>query len=85
MLTAFYVDNGKNLPFWREFPQIAFWLLPAGIGIPILLRSLLTHPLARRERLAISGAQPPQVMLGVGHLYSSRAIGGHGGSTQQAD
>jgi hypothetical protein len=24
MLTAFYVDNGKNLPLWRELPQIAF-------------------------------------------------------------
>jgi hypothetical protein len=61
MLTAFYVDNGKNLPLWRELPQFAFWLLPAGIGIPILLRSLLKHPLARRERLAISDAQPPSV------------------------
>ena len=29
MLTAFYVDNGKNLPLWRELPQIAFWLDPA--------------------------------------------------------
>ena len=57
MLTAFYVDNGKNLPLWRELPQIAFWLLPAGIGIPILLRTLFKHPLARRERLAISGTQ----------------------------
>ena len=57
MLTAFYVDNGKNLPLWRELPQIVFWLLPAVIGLPILLRTLLKHPLARRERLAISGAQ----------------------------
>ena len=35
MLTAFYVDNGKNLPLWKELPQIAFWLLPAGLGIPL--------------------------------------------------
>ncbi len=49
MLTAFYVDNGKNLPLWRELPQIAFWLLPAAIGIPILVRALMKHPLARRE------------------------------------
>jgi uncharacterized membrane protein len=54
MLTAFYVDNGKHLPLWRELPQIAFWLLPAAFGIPILLRTLSKHPLARRERLAIS-------------------------------
>jgi uncharacterized membrane protein len=52
MLTAFYVDNGKNLPLWRELPQIAFWLLPAGLGMPILIRALVNHPLARRQRLA---------------------------------
>jgi|SRR5215510_10134729 len=51
MLTAFYVDNGKNLPLWRELPQIAFWLLPAGLGLPILVRALVKHPLALRERL----------------------------------
>ena len=49
MLTAFYVDNGKNLPLWRELPQIAFWLLPAVIGIPLIVRALVRHPLARRE------------------------------------
>jgi hypothetical protein len=48
MLTAFYVDNGKNLPIWRELPQIAFWLLPAAIGIPLIVRALMRHPLARR-------------------------------------
>jgi hypothetical protein len=47
LLTAFYVDNGKNLPFWREFPQIAFWLLPSVIGLPIILYVLLRHPVAR--------------------------------------
>lgn len=48
MLTAFYVDNGKNLPLWRELPQIAFWLLPAAIGVPLVVRALVRHPLARR-------------------------------------
>jgi phosphate starvation-inducible membrane PsiE len=24
MLTAFYVDNGRNLPLWRELPELAF-------------------------------------------------------------
>jgi uncharacterized membrane protein len=50
MLTAFYVDNGKKLPLWKELPQIAFWLLPAGMGIPLIVHSLLKHPLARREK-----------------------------------
>ena len=37
MLTAFYVDNGKTLPLWKELPQIAFWLLPAAVGVPLIL------------------------------------------------
>ena len=45
MLTAFYVDNGKNLPLWRDLPQIAFWFLPTMIGTPIIVYVLRTHPL----------------------------------------
>ena len=45
MLTAFYVDNGKNLPLWKELPQIAFWILPSAIGVPLILYTLLRHPL----------------------------------------
>jgi hypothetical protein len=48
LLTAFYVDNGKNLPLWKELPPIAFWLLPATIGAPLIARALIWHPLARR-------------------------------------
>ena len=44
-LTAFYVDNGKNLPLWRELPQIAFWFLQSAIGVPLILHALLRHPL----------------------------------------
>jgi uncharacterized membrane protein len=50
MLTAFYVDNGKNLPLWKELPQIAFWLLPGALGLPLLIHALLRHPLARAGR-----------------------------------
>jgi hypothetical protein len=28
LLTAFYVDNGKNLPLWRRLPPIAYWVIP---------------------------------------------------------
>ena len=45
MLTAFYVDNGKNLPLWKELPETAFWLLPSGIGFPLILYALFQHPL----------------------------------------
>ena len=47
MLTAFYVDNGKNLPLWRELPQIAFWVLPGLVGVPLIVRALLWHPVVR--------------------------------------
>jgi hypothetical protein len=48
MITAFYVDNGPNLPLWRELPPIAFWILPALVGVPILLNAFFRHPLAQR-------------------------------------
>lgn len=51
LLTAFYVDNGKNLPFWKQFPQLFFWLFPAAIGIPIIVYALLKHPLNRKQKL----------------------------------
>jgi uncharacterized membrane protein len=48
LLTAFYVDNGRNLPLWRALPQIAFWLLPSMVGTPIIVWTLMRHPLVRR-------------------------------------
>ena len=48
LLTAFYVDNGKSLPLWKELPPISYWLLPAAIGIPLIINALLRHPLARQ-------------------------------------
>ena len=45
LLTAFYVDNGKNLPLWRELPEIAFWLLPCAVGLPIMIYALVRHPI----------------------------------------
>jgi len=48
LLTAFYVDNGKNLPLWRNIPSIAYWFVPAAVGIPLIVRALFWHPLARR-------------------------------------
>lgn len=44
MITAFYVDNGKNLPVWRYLPQIAFWVLPTLVATPLVLRALRRHP-----------------------------------------
>lgn len=44
MLTAFYVDNGPNLPVWRELPNLVFWLLPGAVGAPLILYALYRHP-----------------------------------------
>ena len=54
-LTAFYVDNGKNLPLWRELPEIAFWFLPSAMGVPLILYVLLRHPLV----LGLGRSLPP--------------------------
>jgi hypothetical protein len=55
LLTAFYVDNGKNLPLWRDLPSVAYWLVPAVVGIPLVIRALLWHALARTP-------QPPSAL-----------------------
>lgn len=47
LLTAFYVDNGANLPLWRDLPPIAYWLTPSLVGLPIILWALVRHPLVR--------------------------------------
>ena len=48
MLTAFYVDNGKNLPLWKELPPIAYWILPSAVGLPLIVHALLHHPLVAK-------------------------------------
>ena len=47
MLVAFYVDNGKQLPLWKELPHFTYWMLPPLVGIPLIVRALLRHPLAQ--------------------------------------
>lgn len=47
LVTAFYVDNGPNLPLWRELPTVAFWILPTLIGAPILINVLFRHRLVK--------------------------------------
>ena len=50
MLTAFYVDNGRQLPLWKELPPWTYWTLPALVGVPIIAWAMLRHPLARQSR-----------------------------------
>jgi hypothetical protein len=49
LLTAFYVDNGKSLPLWKELPAIAYWLFPSAVGIPLIVRTLSRHPVVNRS------------------------------------
>jgi hypothetical protein len=51
LLTAFYVDNGHSLPLWKELPAIAYWIVPSAVGIPLIVRALVRHPLARSPSL----------------------------------
>jgi hypothetical protein len=50
MLVAFYMDNGKQLPLWKDLPHFAYWLLPLAVGLPLIVRALLRHPLARAQK-----------------------------------
>lgn len=50
LLTAFYVDNGPNLPVWRSLPRLTHWVLPSVVGLPLLVWALRRHPLILRTR-----------------------------------
>ena len=56
LLTAFYVDNGKQLPLWRSLPSITYWFISFVVGVPLIIRVLLYHPLVRGESRRAAGA-----------------------------
>jgi uncharacterized membrane protein len=41
MLIAFYMDNGRSLPVWKEFP--AYWLIPSAVGVPLIVGAVLRY------------------------------------------
>lgn len=43
LLTAFYVDNGPDLPLLKELPVLTFWAAPSLIGVPLVARALTRH------------------------------------------
>lgn len=43
LLTGFLVDNGPLLPGWRELPHGLYWVLPALVGAPLLVRALARY------------------------------------------
>lgn len=48
LLTAFYVDNGPELPVWDRLPHLAYWLLPTAVGAPVTWRALRRFTRERR-------------------------------------
>jgi hypothetical protein len=52
MLIAFYVDNGRQLPVWKDLPFFTYWLLPLVVATPLVVRALLYHPHLRTSRHA---------------------------------
>jgi hypothetical protein len=49
LLAGFYVDNGKNLPFWNQFSRWQLFIFPFVVGVPIIIYVLFTHPLNKRR------------------------------------
>jgi uncharacterized membrane protein len=49
LLVAFYVDNGKQLPMWKDLPAFTYWLLPFAVGTPIIMWALFRHPVVTRH------------------------------------
>ena len=48
MLIAFYVDNGKQLPIWKDLPHFTYWLVPLAVAAPLIIWASLRHPLVVR-------------------------------------
>lgn len=43
MLIAFYMDNGKNLPVWKDLPSTLYWLIPSAVGGPLILWAVVRY------------------------------------------
>jgi hypothetical protein len=48
LVVAFYVDNGHQLPVWKQLPHYTYWLIPVLVGAPVIGWALIFHPLARQ-------------------------------------
>ena len=43
LLTAFYVDDDPHLPLWDRLPALAYWTLPALVGVTLVTRAVRRH------------------------------------------
>jgi len=49
MLTAFCVEEGESLPGLSGLPRLTYWLLPALVGTPLIIRALVRHRIRYRR------------------------------------
>ena len=43
LFTGFYVDNGAQLPLWDRLPPLAYWFVPAAVGLPLTWWALVRN------------------------------------------
>ena len=43
MVIAFYMDNGKQLPVWKDLPSITYWAVPSTVGVPLIAWALFRY------------------------------------------
>jgi hypothetical protein len=60
LLTGFYVDNGPQLPLGDRLPTVAYWVLPALVGVPLTWWALVRNGAVSRRRGAGRTVVPPR-------------------------
>jgi hypothetical protein len=61
LFTGFYVDNGPQLPLWNRLPHLAYWLIPAAVGIPLTWRALARTGAIRRGHQQVPPGHTPSI------------------------
>lgn len=58
LLTAFYVDNGPQLPLWQLLPAWTFWVLPTAGGALVIAAALRRYRTLGQLTLPAAGPGP---------------------------
>ncbi len=56
LLIAFYVDNGRQLPVWKDLPHFTYWLLPLAVGITLIVSRSIVVSARPTNELALTNA-----------------------------
>ena len=60
LLTGFYVDNGPQLPLWDRLPTVAYWVLPALVGVPLTRWALVRNGAVSKRTGTGRSVVPPR-------------------------